>query len=77
MDVRTLLVNERGVYTRFGIDALMDRLESRVGFHVHAHGFRHTFATVLTKLGWNFEHLRGYGPRRLLGCFSETSFGAD
>ena len=36
----------------------MNRLEGRVGFHVHAHGFRHTFATVATKLGWNFEHLR-------------------
>lgn len=25
---------------------------------MHAHAFRHTFATVTTKLGWNFEHLR-------------------
>jgi integrase len=59
VEVRTLLVNERGgSYTRFGIDAMMDRLEGRVGFRVHAHGFRHTFATVATKLGWNFEHLR-------------------
>jgi integrase len=58
-DVRTLLVSERGgSYTRFGIDAMMDRLEARVGFKVHAHAFRHTFATVATKLGWNFEHLR-------------------
>jgi integrase len=58
-DVNTLLVNERGgSYTRFGIDAMMDRLEARVRFKVHAHGFRHTFATVATKLGWNFEHLR-------------------
>ena len=58
-DVSTLLVNERSrSYTRFGIDAMMDRLEARVGFKVHAHGFRHTFATVATKLGWNFEHLR-------------------
>jgi integrase len=36
----------------------MDRLEERVGFRVHAHAFRHTFATVATKLGWNFERLR-------------------
>jgi integrase len=57
--VKTLLVSERGgPYTRFGIDAMMDRLEARVGFKIHAHGFRHTFATVATKLGWNFEHLR-------------------
>ena len=34
---------------------MMDRLQHRTGFHVHAHAFRHTFAT---KLGWNFEHLR-------------------
>ena len=58
-DVAELLVSERGgPYTRFGIDAMMDRLEAGVGFRVHAHGFRHTFATVATKLGWNFEHLR-------------------
>jgi integrase len=25
---------------------------------VHAHAFRHTFATVAAKMGWNFEHLR-------------------
>lgn len=37
---------------------MMDRLQERTGFHVHAHAFRHTFATVATKLGWNFEHLR-------------------
>jgi Phage integrase family len=57
--VNALLISERGgPYTRFGIDAMMDRLEAAVGFRVHAHGFRHTFATVATKLGWNFEHLR-------------------
>jgi integrase len=37
---------------------MMDRLERSDGFRVHAHGFRHTFSTVATKLGWNFEHLR-------------------
>ncbi|HZU17492.1 MAG TPA: tyrosine-type recombinase/integrase [Candidatus Dormibacteraeota bacterium] len=37
---------------------MMDHLERRVGFRVHAHALRHTFATVATKLGWNFEHLR-------------------
>ncbi len=55
----TILVNERGrPYNRWGIDSMMDRLQRRVGFRVHAHAFRHTFATVATKLGWNFEHLR-------------------
>jgi integrase len=54
-----LLINQHGrPYRRYGIDAIMDRLERRVGFRVHAHAFRHTFATVATKLGWNFEHLR-------------------
>ena len=36
----------------------MDRLQDGVGFRVHAHALRHTFATVATKLGWNLEHLR-------------------
>jgi integrase len=36
----------------------MDRITLRVGFRVHAHAFRHTFATVAAKMGWNFEHLR-------------------
>ena len=54
-----LLVNQLGrPYKRYGIDAIMDRLERRVGFRVHAHAFRHTFATVATQLGWNFERLR-------------------
>jgi len=37
---------------------MMDRLKLRTGFRVHAHGFRHTFATVACQLGWNFERLR-------------------
>ena len=63
-----ILINERGrPYNRFGVDAIMDRLQLRVGFRVHAHGFRHTFGTVATKLGWNLEFVRaalghaGYG----------------
>ena len=38
---------------------MIDPLKERTGFRVHAHAFRHAFATVATKLGWNFEHLRG------------------
>lgn len=54
-----LLINRLGQpYKRYGIDAMMDRLQRRVGFRVHAHGFRHTFATVATQLGWNLEHVR-------------------
>ncbi len=37
---------------------MIDRLTARTGFRVHAHAFRHTFATVAAKMGWNFEHLR-------------------
>lgn len=54
-----LLINAHGApYMRFGVRAIMDRLGQRVGFRVHAHAFLHTFATVATKMGWNFEHLR-------------------
>jgi integrase len=54
-----ILINAYGrPYRKWGIDAMMDRLEERVGFHVHAHGFRHTFATVATQMGWNLERVR-------------------
>lgn len=54
-----MLINERGMpYARFGVDAIMDRLKIRTGMRVHAHAFRHTFATVATKLGWNMEYVR-------------------
>jgi site-specific recombinase XerD len=54
-----LLISEHNrPYVTAGVDSMMDRLQARAGFRVHAHAFRHTFATVATKLGWNFEHLR-------------------
>jgi integrase/recombinase XerD len=54
-----LLINEAGnQYQGPGIKSMMDRLTKRTGFRVHAHAFRHTFATVAAKMGWNFEHLR-------------------
>jgi site-specific recombinase XerD len=57
--VSNILVNDRGLsYTPWGIDQLMDRIEKRVGFHIHAHAFRHTFATVACQAGWNLERLR-------------------
>lgn len=37
---------------------MLRKIEARVGFRVHAHAFRHTFATVATQMGWNFERLR-------------------
>lgn len=67
-------------YRRFGIDAIMDRLQRRVGFRVHAHGFRHTFGTVATKLGWNFEHLRaamGHGDYGTLQRYVRLSTDRD
>lgn len=54
-----LLIGYRGTpYVRWGVDSLMDRLQERVGFRVHAHAFRHTFATVATQNDWNLEKLR-------------------
>jgi integrase len=59
VDYPQLLINEHEQpYGRWGIQSLMTRLAGRAGFRVHAHAFRHTFATVATKLGWNFERLR-------------------
>jgi site-specific recombinase XerD len=58
-DSGALLVNAYGQpFRKWGIDAMMDRLQERVGFRVHAHGFRHTFATVATQMGWNLERVR-------------------
>ena len=37
---------------------MMNRLQDRAGFRVHAHAFRHTFATAATRFGWNLERLR-------------------
>jgi integrase len=63
-DLDVLLVNRLGrAYGKWGIDAMMDRLEGRVGFRVHAHGFRHTFATVGTQMGWNLERVRAMVTR--------------
>ena len=45
-------------YNREGIKSLMDRLTLRTGFRIYAHAFRHTFATLATQCGWNFERLR-------------------
>jgi len=61
-----------------GIKSMMDRITRRVGFRVHAHAFRHTFATVAAKDGvelrasasgdgplglWNAAALRAAGHR--------------
>jgi integrase/recombinase XerD len=58
-DLAQLLINEAGrPYKGPGIKSMMDWLSERTGFRIHAHAFRHTFATVAAKMGWNFEHLR-------------------
>ncbi len=59
VDAPELLINSRGIaYDRAGIDTMLDRIQARAGFRVHAHAFRHTFATVACQMGWNFERLR-------------------
>jgi hypothetical protein len=61
------------------VDAMMDRLQRRVGFRVHAHAFRHTFATVATQLGWNFERLRaamGHADYNVLQRYVRLATGA-
>ena len=45
-------------FTTWGIDSMMDRLRRRLGFRVHCHAFRHTFATVMATEGANLERLR-------------------
>src|SRR5207249_1916595 len=53
-ELTQLLINGHGApYQGPGIKSMMDRLTLRAGFRVHAHAFRHTFATVAAKLGWN------------------------
>jgi site-specific recombinase XerD len=47
-------------YKTWGLDSVMDRLQERVGFHVHAHAFRHTWASVMVQSGWSLEHVRSF-----------------
>jgi site-specific recombinase XerD len=56
-----LLITRRGLpYKTWGLDSVMDRLQERVGFHVHAHAFRHTWASVMVQSGWSLEHVRAF-----------------
>lgn len=76
-----LLLNKFGLpFRRYGIVSFMDRLQVRVGFRVHAHAFRHTFATVATKMGWNFEHLRaamGHADYKILQTYVRLATERD
>lgn len=56
-----LLITRRGEpYKTWGLDSVMDRLQERVGSHVHAHAFRHTWASVMVQSGWSLEHVRSF-----------------
>jgi integrase len=80
-DSPALLLNRRGKpFLAGGIDAMMDRFKERVGFRVHAHAFRHTFATVATQGGWNLERLRvamGHWDYSVLKRYVELSMQRD
>ena len=55
----TLIVSRvRHPMSADGLKSLMRRLEKRVGFRVHAHAFRHTYATVSTQQDVNLDKLR-------------------
>ena len=48
--------------TASALESMFRRLRERVGFHIHAHGLRHTFATEYLRRGGDIERLR-----RILG----------
>jgi integrase len=80
-ETRALLLNRFGrPFVKDGIDVMMDRLQERVGFRVHAHAFRHTFATVAAQSGWNLERLRvamGHADYTILQRYVELSMHRD
>jgi site-specific recombinase XerC len=45
-------------FTTEGVKSLMERLKRRVGFRVHAHALRHTYATASVQVDVNLEKLR-------------------
>ncbi|HEY4025479.1 MAG TPA: tyrosine-type recombinase/integrase [Candidatus Dormibacteraeota bacterium] len=80
-ELPTLLLSRRGrPFVKGGIDSMMDRFKARLGFRVHAHAFRHTFATVATQSGWNLERLRvamGHSDYTVLQRYVELSMQRD
>jgi integrase/recombinase XerD len=62
-DTDQLLINSAGLPVRMmTVEYLLRRIKLRVGFKVHAHKFRHTFATEYLRNGGDIERLR-----RILG----------
>ena len=58
-----LLIRRGGVGISTGtVTDLFQRLRKRLGFRIHAHKFRHTFATEYLRQGGEIERLR-----RILG----------
>ena len=76
-----LLINRFGEpFQRYGLDSLFTRLRVRTGLPVHAHAFRHTFATVATQMGWNFERLRsamGHSDYKVLQTYVHLATDRD
>lgn len=57
-----LFVNQFGnSINRWGLQSLLDRLAPAVGFHLNAHRFRHTFATMHLRAGTPMETVRKMG----------------
>jgi integrase len=81
VEVPELLISSRlTAYDAAGIDTMLDRLQSRAGFRIHAHAFRHTFATVACQMGWNFERLRaamGHADYNMLQKYVRLSTERD
>jgi integrase len=59
---RVLVLRDGRAVSVACVSRLFQRLRRRVGFHVHAHKFRHTFATEYLRRGGEIERLR-----RILG----------
>jgi integrase len=54
-----LLINRQGrPFKPEGVKSMMDRFKRRLGFRVHAHAFRHTYATASVQVDVNLEKLR-------------------
>lgn len=81
VDLPELLISARGTpYDKAGIDTMLDRLQVKAGFRIHAHAFRHTFATVACQMGWNFERLRaamGHADYNMLQKYVRLSTERD